>query len=188
MGHAPSPPSFFSSYHAIFHVARAFSSLAELIGANFPYDRATSSSSPLPPPPPPSPLHLYRHRDGCFVLKLSARPRWIVRIFNYLPHERSRQIYVFLNLEKIFRISLSEDTLRVEDVICRRDHILNGCYNNSTVAVGKIVSDGIIMLTQFYHQRRLLIQFLSVSISFFASFSLSSLRPYSLALEFNYIY
>jgi len=33
--------------------------------------------------------HLYRHRDGCFVLKLSARPRWIARIFNYTLYKRS---------------------------------------------------------------------------------------------------
>lgn len=56
----------------------------------------------LPSPAPPLIyLHLYRHRDGCFVLKLSA-PRWIVQIFNYLLYERSHRVHVFLNLHKKF--------------------------------------------------------------------------------------
>lgn len=53
-------------------------------------------------------------------------------------------------------------------------HISNGRYNSSTKAteeVRKTVPDEIIMLTEFYYQRRLLIQFLSVSISFFISLS-----------------
>lgn len=67
--------------------------LGELIGANFPYDQLFS------------PPHLYRHRDGCFVLKLSARPRWIARIFNYTLYKRSsHQIYKFFFLEIIKRL------------------------------------------------------------------------------------
>lgn len=52
--------------------------LGELIGANFPYDQLFSP-----------PLIFTGHRDGCFVLKLSARPRWIARIFNYTLYKRS---------------------------------------------------------------------------------------------------